>query len=169
MSNKIEIGYDERGYTRAMKLHSSFKLALKDIKAEAKNLGVTVTEDELMLSNNAFTMVADKLVASMDLNLPNISSTKYLAMTNLDLTRLSASSNRFEQSKDFKFKPNKEQFTSYVADHQMDRYLELVKYQDLLNEMNEAGLIKNLIGVQQATAGLFRVDTASMSYKLNLQ
>ena len=90
-------------------------------------------------------------------------------MTDYDLSSLSTASNRFEQSKEYKFKPTKEQFTSYVADHQMDRYLELVKYQDLLNEMHEAGLIKNLIGVQQATAGLFRVDTASMSYKLNLQ
>jgi len=169
MTNRIKIGFDQRNYDRATKLHNSYKLALKDIKAQAKTLGVIVTEDELLLGGTAFTMVADKLVASMDLNLPNISSTKYLTMTDIDLTGLSAASNRFEQAKDFKFKPTKEQFTSYVPDHQMDKYLELVKYEDMLNEMNEAGLIKNLIGVQQATAGLFRVDTASMSYKLNLQ
>ena len=105
MSNKIEIGFNDRGYARAVKLNSSFKLALKDIKAEAKNLGVTVTEDELMLSNNAFTMVCDKLVKGLDLHLPNINSIKYLSMTDYDLSSLSTASNRFEQSKEHKFRP----------------------------------------------------------------
>jgi hypothetical protein len=165
---KIKIGFNERDFNKATKLHAAYKNSLKDITSEAKTLGVAVTEDELLLGGTAFTLVADKLVKSLDIKLPNINPTKFLQMTDYDLKGLSAASNRFEQVREFKYKPTKEHFNTYVAEDKVEEYLELKAYEDVLNEMLSKGLIKNLIAVQQATAGVFRADTNTMTFKVNL-
>jgi hypothetical protein len=161
---KVLINFNERGYETALQNFAKYKTGVQAVKDVASDLGVKVTDKEL-LGNNPFTVVADKLVKSMELNLPNISPTKYLQMTDIDTEPLSKASNVYNQFKSFSSKPNKEDFNVYLTDETaIERFNLLSGICDQLNSWKEAGIIKSMIETQRAFGAQVIADQRTLTF-----
>lgn len=162
--SKIEVNFNEREYSRALKLHTDYSSSLKSVQAEALKLGVEVTEKELLEASTAFALVAQKMVDQMEIPLPNINPTKFLMMTEYDLTGMSEASNQFNLSKQYKNKPSKDSFIKYLEGNAAAEYKKMQSYCEVLNEMVDNGLIQTRIAIQQATAGKIIVDRQNLKF-----
>jgi len=154
----VKVDFRERDYNIALKKNSSYKLALKDCLGEAKSLGVSITEKDLLASTSAFNIVAEKLVKSLDVNLPNILPVKYLEMSDINTSGLSIASNRFQAVRNFKEAPKKDDYYTILTGEKAAQYKELEAYAEVLNHMHSKGIIKSLMKVQQATANQIKIE-----------
>jgi len=158
MKEEIKVNFRDRDYNSDLKKNQSYKLALKDCKSEAKNLGVTITEKDLLESTSAFNIVAEKIVESLGVNLPNILPVKYLEMSDINTNGLSVASNRFQAVRNFKEAVNKDDYYTVLTGEKAAQYKELEAYAEVLNHMHAKGIIKNLIKIQQATANQIKIE-----------
>ena len=164
MKNRVLLRFDERAYEQSLQNHANYKSALNSLKEVASDLGVKITEKEV-ISNNPYTVIADKLVESMELNLPNLSATKYLSMTDINTDPLSKSSNVYEALREYSKAPKKDDFNVYLTDEtQIERYNLLSGICDQLNSWKEAGIVKSMIEVQRAFGAQVIADQRTLTF-----
>ena len=163
---RVLLNYDKKSHAQLLIKHFAHLNTLKEVLDATKELGVTMNPKEIVSSSQpAFNVVAARMIEVMEVSLPNISPVKYLAMTDINTSRLSAASNAFSEYKSYRTKPLKSDFCTYLdKPEEVERYTSLKEICDTLNEWKKQGIIKNLVSVSRAMGSVVIADQRTMSF-----
>ncbi len=167
--SKIKIGFDKKGFDRALKAHSEYKDAKKSLTDIVKDFDL---DAKLVNSSRTYVAITEALYDKLSegSTLPTgINKVKFLELMDINLVPLSQAVNKYNVLREKAGEsPVKESFTRYIeSEADLAKYNDLKDAVDMLNKLVEAGYIKNKIAIQNGFANAIGIDYNTTNFKLN--